>query len=161
MSQKIGSVTYFAYGSNMDKTILQKYAPSARFICIAKLPRYCIKFNKKSSDGSGKANIVLRDTQESRTVWGAVYSINPDEEAKLDKKEKGYEKMTTEALVDSESPVEVVTYSAKQGEIDDNMKPTRQYMKHVIDGAKQCGLPSNYIQWLEHIETRVAFNSTI
>lgn len=148
MDMICGKAYYFAYGSNMDMTTMKDYAPSAECIARAKLPRYKLMFNKISEDGSGKANIIVCDNEE---VWGAVYSVNPDEMPNLDRKEKGYSSIAREVILDTELPILVTTYYSNK--IDNSLKPNYEYKQKVIDGAKQCQLPDNYIRRLQQIET--------
>lgn len=74
MSEKI-----FAYGSNMFSARFRDYGVipdgqgRAALVC-----GYDLCFNKKSRDGSGKANVEPRTGGE---VWGVLYSIS-DEHSK-------------------------------------------------------------------------------
>jgi cation transport regulator ChaC len=70
MSEKV-----FGYGSNMCSGRFRAYAVSPEGEGrAALLPAYRLVFNKRSQDGSGKANV---EPHESSHVWGVLYTI-PD-----------------------------------------------------------------------------------
>jgi len=60
-------VPYFAYGSNMLSDRLCSRSPSARAIGPAWLPNWQMMFNKRSIDGSAKANLMRRVGDKT---WG-------------------------------------------------------------------------------------------
>src|SRR5713226_8689269 len=81
----------FAYGSNMASDRLQLRAPFIRIHGCAKVPDKRMICNKKSDDGSAKANLVDEPGNE---VWGVLYEIDSSDFAKLDRAEIGYKRIT-------------------------------------------------------------------
>jgi len=134
-----GSVIYFAYGSNMETTTMAAVAPSTTLFGKAKLMNHELRFNKISTDGSGKANIVRISGKE---VWGVAYIVDPSGLSNLDEKEKGYRKEIKPIYLDGEALIHCMTYVSNQ--INDNLKPKRSYKDNVLRGAKEHSLPGWY-----------------
>lgn len=135
---------YFAYGSNMLEDKIIGRCKSARFSRVAKLDNYCLKFNKISIDGSGKANI---EKSRSDFVWGVVYEMSNEDINKLDVFEKGYQR-TEISLIDRNGIVMIAqTYISEK--VNEELRPTKQYLKEVVDGAIMHKLPEEYIMHLK------------
>jgi len=142
-------VYVFAYGSNMLNSRMQSAdrAPGARPIGIAELTGYEFACNKRSTiDATGKGNIRKA---EGKTVWGVVFEMPEADLKRLDEKEGGYDRSTIQ--VDLNGTLEnVETY------ISNNLvetPPTAEYMDYIIDGAREHGLPTDYLAMLESIPT--------
>lgn len=99
----------FAYGSNMCLGRFLKYRvhPEAPRI-PARLPGYSLRFNKESSDGSGKANVEQHGGDE---VWGVLYTIPDADLNLLDEGEKGYCRLLVPVQTET-GPVEAWVYFA-------------------------------------------------
>lgn len=72
---------YFAYGSNLSTQRMQERigrVPEAR---RARLDGYRLVFNKRGTDGTGKANVVA---DRHGTVWGIVYRCTAAEIRQLE-----------------------------------------------------------------------------
>lgn len=146
MSKK---VAYFAYGSNMSTERLQKRVPSAKPIGRAKLPDKRLVCNKKSKDGSGKANLT---DKTGVIVWGVLYEIDEIELDKLDEVESGYARMLMKVMTDQGSLVEAHVYVSS--ELTDDAQPYNWYKKAIIDGARQHHLPESYVEYLKQIKSK-------
>jgi len=148
---KVETVLYFAYGSNMKSERIRnkKRAPSATPKGIAYLPKKRLVFNKVSTDGSGKANIV--DDPKSQ-VWGVLFEIKKYEMDRLDKCEAGYQRISINVKADKS--VNAVTYVSLG--LDNNILPFDTYKALVVDGANEFDLPSDYIAQLEKIPCKPA-----
>ena len=92
---------YFAYGSNLLLTKMREVVPSAAPISLAWLPRYRLKFHKKSIiDGSAKCD-AFRTGDERDVVHGVVYEIDEKEKRDLDWKEglgDGYDEVKIDKI---------------------------------------------------------------
>ena len=77
---------YFAYGSNLHPVRLTERVPSAKFVGTVELAHHDLAFHKKSHDGSGKCNL-LHTGAESDRVHGAIYTLDPEHKALLDRYE--------------------------------------------------------------------------
>ena len=87
MSEKV-----FAYGSNMCSGRFRAYAVSPEGDGrAALLPAYGLVFNKRSQDGSGKANV---EPHQNSHVWGVLYTIPDADLRTLDRGEgTGYHRI--------------------------------------------------------------------
>jgi gamma-glutamylcyclotransferase len=149
---------YFAYGSNMDEQRVKaaNRCPSARFIFNAVLPEHRLIFTRGSEPDSCAADAVADPTS---LVWGVVYDISDSDRRQLDSREgvgiRSYR--PKEVLVhphgDVEQRVNVLTYSAGDA-TDIQQHPTREYLDHLITGARRWGVPASYIAQLE--QTKVS-----
>lgn len=147
------SIFVFAYGSNLDSERMKARAPSAVAVGVSELPQHALRFHKRSAkDGTGKANAFLTDSAADR-VEGVIYQIDPAELAELDRVEgRGYERRLMPFSVrtkDQISIYEAWIYVAQPSYIDDSLAPARWYVRHVLEGAKEHGLSSELVAWLE------------
>ena len=135
-------MNYFAYGSNMLHERLMERTPSAIALGTARLGGHVLRWHKIGQDGSAKCDIV---ELANGLVWGVLYEIAASEKNDLDRAEglgRGYAEK--KVLVEIEGrPVDALTYFATA--IDSTRKPFSWYRDLVHYGAKQNGLPEDYI----------------
>lgn len=158
---------YFAYGSNTGEARIKKRCNSAKKISYASLNKYLLKFNKKSTDGSYKANLKYTNN-ELNMVYGVIYEISNEQQRELDVAEgyrlsqtgevnsshKKYVPQKIEVLnIDSDLNVEVLTYIAQGEETAPNPTIYDWYLYHIISGAEASNLPAEYIAKLKEIKT--------
>ncbi|MBN3305512.1 gamma-glutamylcyclotransferase [Amia ocellicauda] len=146
---------YFAYGSNLLKERLQLKNPSATIHCVARLKDYRLAFGNYQGRPSdrwhgGVATIVQSPGDE---VWGVVWRMSVRDLKSLDRQEN--------VKFGTYSPVEV-SVSTKEDEMNCRTyimnncvyaPPSPQYLKVIVLGAEQNGLPSEYQLKLKAIET--------
>lgn len=147
----MGTITYFAYGSNMSFKRLRKRIGSAAPIGRVVLHHHRLAFHKVSKDGSSKCDI--KPSNKSDVVWGRLYHIDNREEKRLDCYEGvgyGYDKKCVSVELDSGQTVRAMTYYATKK--DCTLKPYTWYIKHILIGAKEAYLPPDYIESIEEIE---------
>jgi gamma-glutamylcyclotransferase len=139
---------YFAYGSNMlAERLLARI--KAEHPTRYTLELYQIRFHKRSSDCSGKCNVICTG-QPSDVVHGVIFDVSQDQIPKLDKHEGvgcGYIKKTCRFLIEGVEN-DVLMYVADTDYIDDALLPYRWYLDLVLAGAEQNGLPRDYISGL-------------
>lgn len=145
---------YFSFGSNMSTPRLAARVPSATFDTVARLEGHVLKFRKRSNmDGSAKCDIVETANRNDR-VWGVVFDIDAGEKFDLDRAEGlgyGYEEKRVELTGTNGRKIHAFTYYAT--DIDENRKPYTWYTEHVLRGAKEHGLPAEYVAAIEKIES--------
>ena len=150
----MGTITYFAYGSNMSLKRLRKRVLSAEPKGRAVLCFHRLVFHKVSKDKSGKCDIP--PVKESDVVWGHVYHIDDKEEKCLDRHEGlgyGYEKKCVTVKLDSGCTVCAMTYYVEDPtRTNPKLKPYTWYKRHVLVGAKEACLPPDYVENIEKIE---------
>ncbi|MGQ0430208.1 MAG: gamma-glutamylcyclotransferase family protein [Gammaproteobacteria bacterium] len=144
------TVTVFAYGSNMLTGQMTRRASSARSIAPAFLERFALRWHKRSKDGSGKCSIEETGRRED-FVWGVLYELNSADKIELDRFEglgSGYGERRV-AVSSQEKNLSVLAYYATS--VDPNVRPYRWYRELVVAGAREHGLPEEYIRSLEAI----------
>jgi gamma-glutamylcyclotransferase len=136
---------YFAYGSNMSRARLRERAPSADALGCFALKGHDLRFHKSSSDGSAKCDAyATRDPGDA--VYGVLFRIDPSEKPALDHAEGlgyGYDQKDITVAAHDGSLVTAITYVATN--INTNLKPYSWYLNHVLVGAMEASLPSDYI----------------
>ena len=143
---------YFAYGSNMSLLRLQERVPSAKKLEIVTLKNHQLRFHMSGIDGSGKCDSFQTNNSED-IVIGALFEINENEIEVLDRAESlgsGYDQKLVFVQNDSGEFFEALTYYAIK--IDASLKPYSWYLNHVIVGAKETKIPTNYLAVIESIE---------
>lgn len=144
---------YFSYGSNMSVTRLKDRVPSAKFVSVATLYEHDLMFHKISKDGSGKCD-AYKTNSENHRVIGVVFEIAESKKAELDRKEGlgyGYDEKVVELAAQSGDTIKATTYYAIK--IDSGLKPYEWYTHHVLTGAKENGLPCEYVEKIESVES--------
>jgi len=112
-----------------------------------------LEFNKVSSRNpeEGYANIVK---DENSVVEGVLYEINDSDLKILDMYEgypNHYERIKVVVRMDNGERVEAVTYTAKPDKVKDGLKPSKEYLNHLLKG---CDLLSEeYCKKLRRWET--------
>ncbi|GIW32793.1 gamma-glutamylcyclotransferase family protein [Meiothermus sp.] len=141
---------YFAYGSNLSRRQMEQRTGPIREARQARLDGYRLAFNKRGSDGTGKANIV---PDGGATVWGIVYLCRPDALREMDEHEGvaggHYARYGIRIRLDDGDELDAVTYVAGKAFIDDSLTPSARYLATILDGARQHLLPDDYIRSIE------------
>jgi len=144
---------YFAYGSNMATARLRQRMPSAQPLGIATLPGHELRFHKRSKDKSAKCDAF--ETGDGAVI-GVLFKFDPKERGELDAAEgagKGYDAKVVTVINSNGRRRKVLTYLASPGAIDDRLKPYSWYKDHVLAGAKDHGLPHDYVaECIEAVE---------
>ncbi len=106
----------------------------------------------KDNPLEGYANIVPDD---SGLVEGALYDIDATSLPRLDKCEgypKHYLKIPIKVLLPSDGhEVCAITYIANPDKIRSGLKPTKEYLGHLLAGKDI--LSKGYFDWLKRMET--------
>lgn len=149
---------YFAYGSNLDWAQMRRRCPSARFVCVAKLPDHRLAFTRKSRDRDcGVADVV---PEASAEVWGAVFEIDDRDVGSLDASEGFSPGRTQNSYTREERHVfsdgnaeEALTASVYIARKESHPPlPNSAYKGLIVEGAKFWHLPAHYVAELEKIE---------
>ncbi|MGQ9707026.1 MAG: gamma-glutamylcyclotransferase family protein [bacterium] len=164
-------VWIFSYGSNMNIKDMKGWLKSYKFKeidnlidemkttgTIAVLRNHRIVFNHISRGrGGGTCNFEECDGDD---IYGVAYHISERFIEVLDKKE-GYPTSHTRELFqiallkgkNNEEYVSAWIYYATPDKINKTLRPTKRYKNVVITGARNWGLPPEYIKKLENIST--------
>lgn len=145
---------YFAYGSNMSLPRLRERVPSARRAGVYTLVEHVLKFHKKSNtDGSGKCD-ACHTADPKDLVIGALFEISDSEKSSLDQVEglgHGYQDKMVQVRDDQGGIIEAFTYYATN--TNPSLKPYSWYLFHVVCGAREIGVPADYLRAIESIES--------
>jgi hypothetical protein len=141
----------FAYGSNMLTARLRERCQSAEPIGVGELRGYALHWHKCGIDRSGKCDIVQTGSPDHR-VFGVLFEISNSEKQVLDVAEglgHGYREIEVSIVCDSRK-VTAKAYSAT--DFDSNLRTSYSwYHAYVLAGARQHGLPAEYIAQIEDI----------
>jgi len=144
-------IYYFSYGSNMSTQRFAERVASANVIKIATLAEHKLKFHKHSNDGSAKCDALFTNDPNDRVI-GVLFQFPRTEKAALDQIEgHGYAQKQVVVNTDDDKQFTAFTYYA----IDTNpvLKPYHWYKEHVLIGANEHILPTDYIGMIENIES--------
>jgi gamma-glutamylcyclotransferase (GGCT)/AIG2-like uncharacterized protein YtfP len=144
---------YFAYGSNMCAGRLRRRVPSAHPLFVTQLRGHVLRFHKRSTDGSAKADAEFTGN-ESDSVWGVVYEIDPAQKHDLDTAEglgDGYEEKLVQVRDCAGQVYSAFMYFASRSHINPSLKPYSWYVRFVLEGARQHALPAAYVAAIEAV----------
>jgi gamma-glutamylcyclotransferase len=144
-------IIYFAYGSNMSSRRLIRRVGPVHELGIATLDFHRLAFHKISDkDGSGKADVI---ECASSHVMGVLFRLDQKAKQDLDEHEglgTGYAEKPVSVIDGQGCTVTALTYCAMV--TDPSLKPFMWYLRHLIEGATEAGLPDSYRQALMEIE---------
>jgi cation transport regulator ChaC len=143
------SLLYFAYGSNLNRARMRQRVPSARTEAVAFLEHHRFVCSKRGRDGSAKANLV---PVSGCRVWGVIYRIAQPRLALLDRFETGYERVDVEVHTAAGVARRASTYRSDR--IIDAPVPFDWYRELILEGAREHGLPEEYLKVLEALPSR-------
>lgn len=136
---------YFAFGSNMLTTRLQRRCSSARVRALAAAPGYEVAFDKLSEDTSGKANLVPGGPGSK--ALGVVYEISAADARGLDAVEgPGYRRRDRFAVtcLQTGDSLPALTYVARRNV--PGLQPYDWYLALVLAGLIEHGFDDGYIR---------------
>jgi gamma-glutamylcyclotransferase len=148
------TIRVFSYGSNMLTRRLRERTPSAVAIAVGRLDGHSLRWHKRGRlDGSGKCDI-LATGNAADSVHGVVFELAAADKPALDRAEglgSGYEEKTIDVVVDGGALMRVCAYCAT--DIDASLLPYDWYKAVVVAGAREHGLPGEYIRTLESVRS--------
>ncbi|XP_030214002.1 gamma-glutamylcyclotransferase [Gadus morhua] len=147
---------YFAYGSNLLKERLQKRNPSATFFSVGYLKDYTLKFGWSEHFGdvnNWHGGVATIEESIGEEVWGVVWRMGLENLQTLDDQEGVQEGVYR--------PLQVNVTTAKGNTVCRSYQmndfypfvTSPPYKQVVCLGARQHGLPLDYIEKLEAVQT--------
>ncbi|XP_060528657.1 gamma-glutamylcyclotransferase-like isoform X1 [Cylas formicarius] len=151
---------YFAYGSNLLSHRIHINNPSAVRRGIGKLNDYRLSFVTYSKRWGGCSATIV--PKQSSVVWGAVWELDNCHRESLDRQEGVDKNIYIPISVQIELPEGGLTlcrsYRQTADPVDDalenlplDFRPSEPYLKTIIKGAEESGLPSDYLDFLKTI----------
>ncbi|KAB5532783.1 hypothetical protein PHYPO_G00124200 [Pangasianodon hypophthalmus] len=146
---------YFAYGSNMLKERLQLKNPSATVQCVAKLQDYKLVFGNHKGVVSKhwRGGVASIEPSGRDSVWGVVWRINTAHLTNLDRQEGVRSGVYSPASV--KVSCQGHTFTCRTYIMNSRVQapPSPHYLKVIMMGAEQNGLPKAYQDKLNSTET--------
>ena len=137
--EEVSGELYFAYGSNLDAEQMRQRCPTARGVGRARLPGHHLAFSHWSTRWRGGAADVVRET--GAAVWGVVYAMGPDDFARLDRFETGYERVQLEVEADG-GKLGVTSYAVLD---KGRFAPHPEYLEKMLRWGARWRLPGDYL----------------
>ena len=148
-----GPIWYFGYGSNMcDATFCGRRGMRPTTTRSGRLDGYRLCFNLPVGPGErGVANIEL---EEGASIYGVLYLLTRAELDRLDRTEGvhvgAYERVPVDVVLEDGTCVTAITYRSSR--TTTGRKPSARYMRLLLDGAREHGLPDDYVHYLSGLE---------
>jgi cation transport regulator ChaC len=147
------AIWYFGYGSNMSRSIFverRRMRPLATR--SARLDDYRLCFNIPI--GPGERGVANLQAQTGARTHGVLYLLAAADFDRLDRTEGVqfgvYRRIPVEVTLDDAQRVAAVTYQSSLTQ--DARKPSARYMGLLLEGARQHGLPGEYLRFLQSFE---------
>jgi gamma-glutamylcyclotransferase (GGCT)/AIG2-like uncharacterized protein YtfP len=144
-------IVYFAYGANLDVRRFRRRCPGGTVLGRARLPDYQLGFTRYSrAEKGGVADIVPEPGAE---VWGVLYEIDEACFRTLDEYEgapRAYRREPVSVIDEAGAPHDAVAYIANK---TGAFAPSRQYLALIARGARDHGLPDDYVRAIEQVRT--------
>lgn len=152
---------YFAYGSNLLANRIHVNNPTAARVGIGKLENYRLDFVRFAKYWKGAIATIVSTPGE--TVWGAIWEISMDDLPRLDRQEGvasgAYVPLTLDVILPDGNRKKCRTYQqTAEPERRVNLsllpmerRPSWIYLKTIILGAAESGLPEEYQNYLKNI----------
>jgi cation transport regulator ChaC len=141
---------YFAYGSNMCRaTFVERRGIRPLAAERAFLDGYRLSFDLPVGPGErGVANLVA---EAGARTWGVAYRLSADVCDFLDRTEgvhRGfYRRLPVDVVAGDGRRLAAFAYQGDARSAE--RKPSARYLGILLDGAREIGLPAEYVAWLE------------
>lgn len=150
-------IWYFSYGSNMNRAILtgrRGLHPQASAVGWLDDHRLC--FNLPV--GPGERGVANLEPERGARTCGVLHLLTPEGCDRLDRTEGVhvgvYRRVPVAVRADpGERVVAAFTYRSSRTVL--GRKPSPRYMRLLLDGAAEHGLPGDWVQFLEGFELAV------
>jgi gamma-glutamylcyclotransferase (GGCT)/AIG2-like uncharacterized protein YtfP len=136
-------VFYFAYASNLNQAQMKRWCPGSRFFKTALLEGHRFVYDGFSATWDGAVGNIVKSEVES--VWGAIFEISETDRLTLDAFEgypRAYDRVEVEVKDKDGHAYLAMTYFRTGRALG---KPHPDYEKVVLEGAKECALPEDYV----------------
>eukprot|EP00294_Goniomonas_avonlea_P014681 CAMPEP_0114556814 /NCGR_PEP_ID=MMETSP0114-20121206/9487_1 /TAXON_ID=31324 /ORGANISM="Goniomonas sp, Strain m" /LENGTH=161 /DNA_ID=CAMNT_0001742039 /DNA_START=78 /DNA_END=563 /DNA_ORIENTATION=+ len=127
--------------------------PSAHFLCPARLDDYKLAFTRYSSTWKGGCADLV--PSPGSHAWGTVWRIGNQDAPALDKQEGvdvgAYQRFTVNVIDAEQKKYECRSYHVVTRE-QEHIAPHPSYLGTILKGARDQGLPADYVAFLETIK---------
>lgn len=144
---------YFAYGSNMCTPRLARRVPTVKPVGPAWLSGHCLRWNLIGGDGSAKCNVVLTE-QPQDVVHGVLFELDATRLDQLHAAEgPAYEFLELEVGHEQGSVIAAI-YRGWPELLETGAVPMDWYRDFVLAGAREHGLPADWVDWLASVQVQ-------
>ncbi|XP_030567938.1 gamma-glutamylcyclotransferase-like [Drosophila novamexicana] len=158
---------YFGFGSNMLARRIHIQNPTARRIGAGKLENYRLDFHGVGSNSWLGAPATIVPTPGAQ-VFGAIWEIDMCNLKDLDDQEgvsagiyipisvpvhslSDKEEVMCRAYHLSKQP-ETIVHEQSAVDVPHNRQPSHTYLKVLVKGAEETGIPADYVKWLRGLQ---------
>ncbi len=144
---------YFAYGSNMASSQMAERCPGAVCLGAARLPGYRLAFDAWSNRRGGLVADVLPDPGSE--AWGVLWEVTDEHAVALDRYEgvaRGQYRRAT-VRVEAVAGGEVEAFAYVICDPGEDGPTTEAYRDILLEGAREHGLPAEWVQAIERVPT--------
>ncbi|XP_040161751.1 gamma-glutamylcyclotransferase-like isoform X1 [Anopheles arabiensis] len=158
-----GTFYYFAYGSNLLAKRIHIQNPTAVRKGFGYLKDYSLDFFHYAARWRGAPATIVE--QEGKKVWGAIWEIDNSNLADLDRQEgvhnSVYKPLTLPVVLPTGDTLDCRVYQLVRNpcclapDAEDRpyeRQPSKTYMNIIVNGAKETGLPDDYVSLLKRIK---------
>ena len=150
---------YFAYGSNMNLAQMKQRCLNPKVLGIARLPGHKVGFYGYSGVWDGAQETVI--PEPASEVWGVLYELQFFDCEQLDMYEDArfdgtgpYFHYPVDVVDIQQGMIDAIIY--KKNILQEAQLPSAEYLKFIVQGAKEQGLPEEYITLLQSKKTKPA-----
>jgi gamma-glutamylcyclotransferase len=156
MSTEHSALWYFAYGSNLHGSIfLERRRMRPLVSRWGWLEHYRLQFNIPV--GPGERGVANVEHHIGARTCGVLYLLHAEDCERLDNSEGVgvglYRRVSVEVLNEPGERITAFTYQSSMTTA--GRKPSPRYMRLLIEGAQQHGLPLTWIESLRTLELAV------
>lgn len=143
------TVLYFAYGSNMDQSRLERRV--GRVVNLGKAELYDAEL--LFDVGVKQYSFANVGNKKGSTVEGVLYRLTTKQMRILDSYEGLYDRYQVKVLHNGEKKFVTIYWSIYGWQFNHPWRPTDVYMHHLIKGAKDNELSGEYLDILRNVKT--------
>lgn len=137
---------YFSFGSNMQSAQMTQRCPSAVVEGIGCVSGFKLAFSRRGSYRPGAVATIEPGNLEDDVAMGRVWNLSENDLRILDTIERAYVRIALPVTIESVGMRYCWTYvSFPDGR---GAAPDAEYVELIIDGAREAGLPSSYVDGL-------------
>ena len=149
-------VWYFGYGSNVDRgTFLGRRRMRPLAARVAVLDDWALRFDLPV--GSGERGVANLRSEPGARTWGVCWQIPRAQAEHLDRTEGvprgAYRRQAVEVETREGVRLAAFTYCSERGVA--GRKPSRRYLGLLLAGAREHGLPDEWVAFLRGLELAV------
>ncbi|XP_034483752.1 gamma-glutamylcyclotransferase-like [Drosophila innubila] len=152
---------YFGFGSNMLAKRIHVQNPTAVIMGPALLKDYRVDFATPSWFWKGAVSTIVPDP--SSETWGTLWEIDLSNLPDIDNQEQVHdgwyrpetvqveynnEKIPARLYVIVDEP-EGNVHDMPPNEVPEDRQPSKTYLKVMVKGAIESGIPEHYVKWLK------------